>query len=91
MVRGFIALLLLPAASAIDNGLGLTPPLGWRSYNAVGGDPTQVEMEAMMDAMVDRSRKSVGGKPTSLLDLGYSHVGSVTSFAFLLIFTVLCR
>lgn len=27
-----------------------------------------------MDAMVDRSR-SVDGKPTSLLDLGYSHVG----------------
>ena len=27
-----------------------------------------------MDAMVNRSRK-VDGKPTSLLDLGYNHVG----------------
>ena len=58
----------------LDNGLGLTPPLGWRSYNAFGGTPTQAIMEAMMDAMVDRSR-TVDGRPTSLLDLGYSHVG----------------
>ena len=29
-----------------------------------------------MDAMVDKSR-SVDGKPTSLLDLGYKHVGLV--------------
>ena len=42
-----IALVVIPAAlvvlpaSAIDNGLGLTPPLGWRSYNAFGGAPTQ--------------------------------------------------
>jgi len=61
-------------AAAIDNGLGLTPPLGWRSYNAFGGNPTQAEMTAMMDAMIDRSR-TVGGRPTSLLDLGYRHVG----------------
>lgn len=67
-------LLLLVGCPAIDNGLGLTPPLGWRTYNAFGGSPTQVIMEAAMDAMVDRSRL-VDGKPTSLLDLGYKHVG----------------
>ena len=61
-------------AVALDNGLGLRPPLGWRSYNAFGGRPTQAIMEATMDAMVDRSR-NVSGKPTSLLDLGYKHVG----------------
>ena len=69
-----LALALLPAVRALDNGLGLTPPLGWRSYNAFGGAPTQAIMESTMDAMVDRSR-TVGGKPTSLLDLGYAHVG----------------
>ena len=63
-----VLLLLAPLASlpfsrALDNGLGLTPPLGWRSYNAFGGTPTQAIMEAMMDAMVDRSR-SVGGAET---------------------------
>ena len=69
-----LLLTLIPEVSSLDNGLGLTPPLGWRSYNAFGGNPKQVEMEAMMDAMVDRSR-TVDGKPTSLLDLGYKHVG----------------
>ena len=50
--------LLVPAACvvAIDNGLGLTPPMGWRSYNAFGGKPTQKIMMTMMDALVDTSR-----------------------------------
>lgn len=96
---------LLSGAAAIDNGIGLTPPLGWRSvrplhccpsnaissfgscipvaceydppssqYNAFGGRVSQAMMTEMMDAMVDRSR-TVGGKPTSLLDLGYQHIG----------------
>ena len=67
-------LALLATAHALDNGLGLLPPLGWRSYNAFGGRPTQAIMEAMMSAMVDRSR-TVEGQPTSLLDLGYDRVG----------------
>ena len=67
----------LPFSRALDNGLGLTPPLGWRSYNAFGGTPTQAIMEAMMDAMVDRSRL-VGGRPTSLLDLA-SNGGTIYS------------
>ena len=62
------------AVNGLDNGLGLTPPLGWRSYNAFGGTPTQVDMEAMMDAMVDTGR-TVDGAHTSLLQLGYAHVG----------------
>lgn len=67
-----IGMALLPLS--LDNGLGMTPPLGWRSYNAFGGTPTQAVMEKIMGAMVDRSRL-VDGKPTSLLDLGYKHVG----------------
>ena len=58
---------------AIDNSLGLTPPLGWRNFNAFY-NPSQQIMSSAMDAMVDRSR-TVHGKPTSLLDLGYRHVG----------------
>ena len=65
---------LILGCHALDNGVGLVPPLGWRSYNAFGGTPTQAEMLSAMDVMVDRSR-SVDGKPTSLLDLGYNHVG----------------
>ena len=66
--------IVFPSVRTIDNGLGLKPPLGWRSYNAFGGDINQVRMSAMMDMLVDRSRV-VDEKPTSLLDLGYSHVG----------------
>jgi alpha-galactosidase len=73
-MRWIFLFTLLPAACAIDNGLGLTPPLGWRSYNAFGGRPTQAIMAAMMDAMVDKTR-TVDGNPTSLLDLGYNRIG----------------
>lgn len=69
-----LVLAMIGRIAAINNGLGLTPPLGWRSYNAFGGRPTQAVMEATMEAMVDRSRL-VAGQPMSLRDLGYVHVG----------------
>ena len=68
-----MSMLLLHAPLAIDNGLGLRPPMGWRNFNAFY-NPSQVIMESMMDAMVDRSR-SVGGQPTSLAEIGYTHMG----------------
>jgi len=67
------ALLAVPAA-ALDNGVALTPPLGWRSFNAFWGIIDQVKMEGTMDAMTNKSR-SVAGQPTSLLELGYNHIG----------------
>ena len=69
-----VLLALLSSAAALADGLALTPPLGWRSYNAFGGNFDQVTMVAMIKAMVDRSR-SVDGKPTSLPDLGDKRVG----------------
>ena len=65
---------LLATAHAIDNGLGRTPPMGWRSWNCYGGDVNQTKMMSTMDQMVARTRQ-VAGKPTSLLDLGYNNVG----------------
>jgi len=77
--------LLLPGATAIDNGLGVVPPRGWRSWNAytctdssnttlTGGNIlTDAVMRATMDAVLDKSR-SVGGKPTTLASLGYDYV-----------------
>ena len=67
------ALLAVPAA-ALDNGIALKPPLGWRSFNAFWGIIDQVKMEGTMDAMTNKSR-SVAGQPTSLLELGYNHIG----------------
>ena len=45
-------------ADCLDNGLALTPPLGWRSYNAFGGHVDQSMMVAMMRAMVEKRRSS---------------------------------
>ncbi|CAK9045411.1 Alpha-galactosidase (Alpha-D-galactoside galactohydrolase) (Melibiase) [Durusdinium trenchii] len=69
---------LLPGALGIDNGLGLTPPRGWRSWNSFDClEPsrilTQEHMIAQMDAVLDQSR-SVDGKPTSLAQLGFDWI-----------------
>ena len=46
----------LAAAIAADNGLGRTPPMGWRSWNCYHADVTQQKMEDTMAAMADASR-----------------------------------
>lgn len=48
--------------------------MGWRSWNPYGVDVDQQKMERVVAAMVERKR-TVNGKPTSLLDLGYLNVG----------------
>jgi len=62
------------AVSCLDNGRGVTPPMGWRSWNLYGGKVTQDLMTNIMDGMVSRKRM-VDGKPTSLCDVGYCDVG----------------
>uniref|UniRef100_A0A7S1CQ71 Alpha-galactosidase n=1 Tax=Bicosoecida sp. CB-2014 TaxID=1486930 RepID=A0A7S1CQ71_9STRA len=64
----------LAPALALDNGLALLPPMGWRSWNAFHGSISQDIMEATMRAMVSRNR-TVDGTPTSLLDLGFDNAG----------------
>ena len=59
---------------AIDNGLGLTPPMGWRSWNLFGNDTNQSFMQSIMEGMISKKRL-VDGVPTSLCDLGYCDVG----------------
>jgi alpha-galactosidase len=71
----FVAALccVLPAA-AIDNGLGMKPPMGWRSWNLFGANVNQQLIESIMTGMTSR-RNTVDGVPTSLLDLGYKTAG----------------
>ena len=47
---------------------------GWRSWNADHGDVNDTTIRKVVDAVVDRTRL-VDGKPTSLLDVGFVHVG----------------
>jgi len=59
---------------AIDNGIGLTPPMGWRSWNCYGKNVDQDKIQSIMDKMAQRVR-AVDGTNTSLLDLGYDNCG----------------
>mmetsp|Transcript_16417 Transcript_16417/g.22897 ORF Transcript_16417/g.22897 Transcript_16417/m.22897 type:complete len:444 (-) Transcript_16417:47-1378(-) len=69
-----LLLLLFPSSLAIDNGKGMTPPMGWRSWNLYGTNVNQKLIMKIMDGMASRKR-TVDGKPTSLCDLGYCDVG----------------
>ena len=60
--------------SSIDNGLGLTPPQGWRSWNAYHHNISQQLMTDCINALIDKSR-NVDGKPTSLAALGFDQLG----------------
>jgi len=59
---------------AIDNGLGVSPPMGWRSWNCYGNDVYDSRMRTVIDAMANKSR-TVDGVPTSLVDVGYVTCG----------------
>ena len=69
-----LSVVSLVCVQAIDNGKGLTPPMGWRSWNLFGPNVDQSLIENQMKGMVSLSRK-VNGIPTSLKDLGYTDVG----------------
>jgi len=65
---------LFVIVSAIDNGRGRTPPMGWRSWNLYADKVNQSLLEHIMDGMV-KKRKTLNDVPTSLCDLGYCDVG----------------
>ena len=49
--------------SALDNGLAITPPLGFRTWNQFGLNVNTTMMEQTFRAMVDRSRTVDGRGP----------------------------
>ncbi|HUN31115.1 MAG TPA: hypothetical protein VMU95_03775 [Trebonia sp.] len=52
------------AAHAEDNGVGLTPLMGWSTWNYIGRDPTAANVEAQAAAL----------KSSGLLAAGYNYV-----------------
>ncbi len=52
--------LILPAARASDNGLALTPPMGWNSWNRFGCNVSEDLVKSMADAMADSGMKEAG-------------------------------
>ena len=69
-----VSVFCLPAVSAAAHGAARTPPAGWRSWNYYACEISSSVFERQIEALSDRSR-TVGGKPTSLTDLGYNTVG----------------
>ena len=75
---GAAAVLLLIGhhAVALDNGLGIRPPMAWRNWYAWFGNVNQTRMEAAFDALAARTRSVVGRTgPASFVDLGYTRAG----------------
>jgi alpha-galactosidase len=50
----------VPAAYALNNGLALTPPLGWNSWNFFNGHITTSIIEKEADAMASSGMKAAG-------------------------------
>ena len=67
--------LLLGATHGIDNGVGLTPPMGWRHWKAFAAHISQDIMESMMDEMVKQyvHRTLPNPRPSSAPLCGKEH------------------
>jgi alpha-galactosidase len=55
-----LAALSVPPARAWDNGLALTPPMGWNSWNKFGCNVSEDMIKGMADAMATSGMKDAG-------------------------------
>jgi alpha-galactosidase len=61
MFTGFVLVLLLgSAAFALDNGLALTPPMGWNSWNKFACNVSEDLIKGAADALVSSGMKDAG-------------------------------
>jgi alpha galactosidase A-like protein/alpha galactosidase C-like protein/alpha-galactosidase-like CBM13-containing protein/alpha-galactosidase-like protein len=74
---GLVAVLAgAPAAQAEDNGVGLTPALGWSSWSFIRHDPTAADIEAQARAMKSSGLAGVGFQYVNVDDFWYECPGS---------------
>ena len=59
---------------AINNGKGIKPPMGWRSWNLYNSNVDQDLILSQMNGITSRNRL-VNNQYTSLADLGYLDIG----------------
>ena len=88
LVRGLVAVLAATPmiavavgssprpASAQDNGVGLTPALGWSSWSFIRRNPTAANIEATADAMTSSGLAAVGYRYVNVDDFWYQCPGS---------------
>ncbi len=65
-----------PAAQAEDNGVGLTPALGWSSWSFIRHDPTAANIEAQARAMKSSGLARAGFQYVNVDDFWYQCPGS---------------
>lgn len=65
-----------PAAQAEDNGVGLTPALGWSSWSFIRHDPTAAGIEAQARAMKTSGLARAGFQYVNVDDFWYECPGS---------------
>jgi hypothetical protein len=63
-------------ARAEDNGVGLTPALGWSSWSFIRHNPTAARIEAQADAMKSSGLAGVGFQYVNVDDFWYQCPGS---------------
>lgn len=76
IVAAVPALVSAPPARAEDNGVGLTPAMGWSSWSFVRHDPTEAGIEAQARAMKTSGLAAVGYQYVNLDDFWYQCPGS---------------
>src|SRR5258708_40077298 len=59
-----------------NNGVGLTPALGWSSWSFIRHDPTAAKIEAQADAMKNSGLAGVGFQYVNVDDFWYQCPGS---------------
>jgi len=74
-VLAAVLMSLITLTTGLDNGLALTPPMGWRNWNAWLQDVNQSRMEAAINAVAQHRNFGSGLNSESLAELGYDHVG----------------
>jgi alpha-galactosidase len=61
LLRILLAATAATGVDALDNGLGLTPLMGWSNWNTFGCDIHEADMKELADKMIE----------LGLLELGY--------------------
>ena len=60
----FLAFSILKLLNCLDNGLGITPPMGWNSWNVFGCNVTEKNIIDTIDAF----------NSSGLLESGYNYI-----------------
>src|SRR3954451_20579956 len=73
LVAPVIAVGSAPSASALGNGLALTPPMGWNDWNAYGCNVSDQLVEQTAQAMHNNGMQAAGYQYVNIDDCWMAH------------------